>query len=95
MSTRHSTGLPQLDEMLGGGLIPGTMTVVMGATGIGKTQFGLSYAHAGKDQEGEPGILFDMTSRGMPRIRMSMRSDYSIGIFGLLRIQISGGSHSM
>ncbi|QDU81688.1 circadian clock protein KaiC [Polystyrenella longa] len=61
---RHSTGLSQLDEMLGGGLIPGTMTVVMGSTGIGKTQLGLQFAHAGKEQEGETGILFDMTSRG-------------------------------
>ncbi|MDB4614798.1 recombinase RecA [bacterium] len=62
--TRQQTGIPKLDEMLGGGLIPGTMTVVMGATGIGKTQLGLSYAHQGTQQEGEAGILFDMTTRG-------------------------------
>lgn len=61
---RHSTGLPELDRLLGGGLIPGTMTVVLGATGIGKTQLGLQFAHAGKQQEGETGILFDLTSRG-------------------------------
>ena len=50
--------------MLGGGLLPGTLTVVMGATGIGKSQLGLSFAHQGNQDEGEPGILFDMTSRG-------------------------------
>lgn len=50
--------------MLGGGLLPGTLTVVMGATGIGKTQLGLQFAHQGKQQEGQTGILFDMTSRG-------------------------------
>jgi len=61
---RHTTGLPQLDQMLGGGLIPGAMTVVLGATGIGKTQLGLQFAYAGKQQEGETGILFDLTSRG-------------------------------
>ena len=61
---RVSTGIPKLDQMLGGGLIPGTMTVVMGATGIGKTQLGLQFADAGRLQEGERGILFDMTSRG-------------------------------
>ena len=33
---RQSTGIASLDELLGGGLIPGTLTVVMGATGIGK-----------------------------------------------------------
>ena len=63
-SDRFSTGIPALDELLGGGLIPGTLTVVMGATGIGKTQLGLQFANAGKQQEGERGILFDMTSRG-------------------------------
>jgi KaiC/GvpD/RAD55 family RecA-like ATPase len=61
---RLSTGLAALDELLGGGLLPGTMTVVLGATGIGKTQLGLQFAHAGRTQEGEAGILFDMTSRG-------------------------------
>ena len=63
-SDRFSTGIPALDQLLGGGLIPGTLTVVMGATGIGKTQLGLQFAHAGLQQEGERGILFDMTSRG-------------------------------
>lgn len=61
---RHSTGIPQLDEALGGGLIPGTLTVVMGATGIGKTQLGVRYADTGRQQEGERGIIFDLTTRG-------------------------------
>jgi len=62
--SRHRTGNVQLDELLGGGLIPGTLTVVMGASGIGKTQLGIGYAHEGRRQEGESGILFDLTSRG-------------------------------
>ncbi len=61
---RLSTGIAKLDQMLGGGLLPGTMTVVMGATGIGKSQLGLSFASAGSDQEGERGIIFDLTARG-------------------------------
>jgi hypothetical protein len=61
---RHSTGLARLDEMLGGGLLPGTLTVVVGATGIGKTQLGVQFADAGARQEGRRGILFDMSSRG-------------------------------
>jgi len=61
---RLQTGIPDLDEMLGGGLIPGTLTVVCGATGIGKTQLGLQWNYHGKQQEGEPGILFDLTTRG-------------------------------
>ena len=64
---RLSTGVPGLDEKLGGGLLPGTMTVLIGSTGIGKTQFGLQYAHAGLKQEGKRGILFDMAARIDPQ----------------------------
>ncbi|WP_077024003.1 RAD55 family ATPase [Fuerstiella marisgermanici] len=63
-ANRQSTGIPKLDEALGGGLIPGTLTVVMGATGIGKTQLGVSYAQAGEQQEGQTGVIFDLTTRG-------------------------------
>ncbi len=62
--TRLSTGIERLDQMLGGGLLPGTLTVVMGATGIGKSQLGLSFAARGLDQEGQRGIVFDLTARG-------------------------------
>lgn len=61
---RLSTGIDGLDELLGGGLLPGTLTVVLGATGIGKTQLGLHFAHAGLRQEGRPGVVFDMSARG-------------------------------
>lgn len=61
---RQQTGIPQLDEMLSGGLLPGKLTVVLGATGVGKTQLGLQYAEAGLRQEGQAGILFDMATRG-------------------------------
>lgn len=64
MTDRIQTGVPQLDSMLGGGLLPGTLTVVMGATGIGKTQLGLAFANHGMTQEGERGIFFDLTARG-------------------------------
>ncbi len=64
MSERFTTGLPWLDELLGGGLLPGTLTVALGATGIGKTQLGLAFANAGRAQEGEAGLLFDLTTRG-------------------------------
>src|SRR5207248_5274451 len=53
-----------LDALLGGGLLPGTLTVVVGATGIGKTQLGLQFADAGGNQEGQRGVVFDCSSRG-------------------------------
>lgn len=61
---RLSTGVEGLDSLLGGGLVPGTLCVVLGATGIGKTQLGIQFAHAGRQQEGRRGIIFDMACRG-------------------------------
>jgi KaiC/GvpD/RAD55 family RecA-like ATPase len=61
---RQSTGITALDAMLGGGLFPGTLTVVVGATGIGKTQLGLQFAHGGESQEGRRGVIFDCAARG-------------------------------
>lgn len=62
--SRFSTGIDKLDDLLGGGLLPGTLTVLVGATGIGKTQLGLQFAEAGKRQEGRSGIVFDVSARG-------------------------------
>lgn len=66
-SVRYSTGVPGLDEQLGGGLIPGTLTAVVGASGIGKTQLGLQFANAGQTAEGRRGVLFDMSARIDPQ----------------------------
>jgi len=63
-ASRQSTGVPGLDDLLGGGLIPGTVTVIVGATGIGKTQLGLQFANAGAAQEHHRGVIFDCSSRG-------------------------------
>jgi KaiC/GvpD/RAD55 family RecA-like ATPase len=65
MSThRQPFGIELLDRNLGGGLLPGTLTVVAGATGVGKTQLGLQWAAAGSTAEGRRGVLCDLTSRG-------------------------------
>jgi KaiC/GvpD/RAD55 family RecA-like ATPase len=63
-SARQSCGVPEIDSLLGGGLLPGTLTVLVGATGIGKTQLGLQYAHAGLAQEGSRGVILDACARG-------------------------------
>jgi len=77
-SQRLSTGVSGLDERLGGGLVPGTMTVIVGATGIGKTQLGLHFANAGVAQEGRRGVIFDMASRGDAQ----SHGDYARRMFG-------------
>ena len=61
---RITTGVPRLDQALGGGLLPGTLTVVVGATGIGKTQLGVHLSHQGCVTEGRSGVIVDIASRG-------------------------------
>ena len=76
--TRVSTGVAVLDRALGGGLLPGTLTVAVGATGIGKSQLGLHFAHAGVAQEGHRGVLFDLSVRGDPQ----SQPEYAQRMFG-------------
>jgi RecA/RadA recombinase len=64
VASRVSTGLSRLDDMLGGGLLPGTLTVVYGATGIGKTHLGLTFADHGHTADGARGVVLDMNGRG-------------------------------
>ena len=61
---RLLTGVPGLDELLGGGLLPGALTVVLGATGIGNTQLGVQFAATGMSQEGRRGAILDLSARG-------------------------------
>ncbi len=78
MASRVSTGLPKLDGMLGGGLLPGTLTVVYGATGIGKTHLGLTFAYHGLRADGAPGLVFDMNARGDSQ----RHAEYAERLFG-------------
>ena len=77
-TSRLSTGIDGLDRLLGGGLVPGTLTVLFGSTGIGKTQLGLQFARAGRAKEGRAGIVFDMSSRGDSQ----SHADYAQRLFG-------------
>ncbi|MCA9122772.1 MAG: recombinase RecA [Planctomycetaceae bacterium] len=88
-SKRQSTGVPGLDEMLGGGLLPGTLTVVVGSTGIGKTQLGLQYAHAGQSDESRRGVVFDVAARGDSQ----NHAEYARRMFGWPLISVPSERH--
>lgn len=51
------TGVPGLDELVGGGLPTGTCTLLLGGPGTGKTTLGLQFIHAGVVKFGEPGLF--------------------------------------
>ncbi|MBA2405106.1 MAG: circadian clock protein KaiC [Bdellovibrionales bacterium] len=54
---RMAFGVKQLDDMLHGGLLSGSLTTMFGTPGTGKTSLGLSFLIAGA-KRGEQGIYF-------------------------------------
>ncbi len=66
---RISTGIPGLDEVLNGGLLPGRAYLTRGGAGTGKTITGLHFLIAGAAQ-GEP-VLFITLSEPEAQIRQN------------------------
>ena len=74
--TPMSSGLPELDELLGGGLAPGTTTLLLGPAGSGKTliasHFAVAAARAGEAaamflfDEGRGTLLAGTAAIGLP-----------------------------
>ncbi|MBC3487205.1 ATPase domain-containing protein [Pseudomonas kermanshahensis] len=54
--SRVSSGIPSLDEMLDGGLATGSVSLIMGPSGIGKTSLGLAFLGACTKEA--PGVHF-------------------------------------
>lgn len=57
MEKRVKTGIPGLDEMLGGGFLPRTANLVEGPPGTGKTTLGMQFIFNGIAQYHEPGLI--------------------------------------
>ena len=57
VQTRASSGLPQFDKLLGGGIERGTSTLMVGAPGTGKSSLAVQFALAAA-QRGEHAALF-------------------------------------
>jgi KaiC domain protein len=68
---RVKIGIPGLDQMMGGGLIPGSILAIVGTYGTGKTTFALQFLWEGLTH-GEPGIYISL-EEGEDRIYTYMR----------------------
>lgn len=60
--------LAELDQLLGGGLTAGTTTVVVGASGVGKTSLGLTWALAAAEPSGTS--LFLSFDEHLPEVQL-------------------------
>ena len=88
-TTRVTTGIPGLDEIVNGGYFLGSTTVVAGISGVGKSVMALQYLAEGA-RRGERGLMFSLDEH-VPQI---LRNAKSIGIDlqpwidqGILRLQ--------
>lgn len=57
--TRVTSGIEGLDERIGGGLLEGTISTIIGDSGVGKTTFALEFVIHGV-MNGEPGLYFSL-----------------------------------
>jgi circadian clock protein KaiC len=79
------TGIPGLDQITGGGLPRGRVTLVAGSAGSGKTLLGLNFLVAGARQYGEPAVLMTF-EESAAKVALNVRS---LG-FDLDELQRSG-----
>ena len=57
---RVKTGIPGLDELMGGGLPTGSCVLLSGKVGTGKSIFAIQYILKGITDYGEPGVLVSL-----------------------------------
>jgi circadian clock protein KaiC len=74
-TTRVSTGIPGLDEIVNGGYFLGSTTVVAGISGVGKSVMGLQYIAEGA-RRGERSLMLTLDEQ-VPQV---LRNAASIGI---------------
>ncbi|MCJ7635559.1 hypothetical protein MUP77_24615 [Candidatus Bathyarchaeota archaeon] len=74
---RVRTGIPGLDELIEGGLIPNSTVLLKGDCGTGKTIFGLQYLTYGA-LNGEPGVLLSVEENRKDILRESAKFGWDL-----------------
>jgi circadian clock protein KaiC len=78
---RVSSGVPELDTMIGGGLPLGSTTLTMGPSGVGKTTLGLAFLS--RSTPDEPGLHFGFYEQ--PALLAQKAFSVGIDLFGLVQ----------
>jgi circadian clock protein KaiC len=79
---RVEVGIPGFDDLVHGGLSAGRSTLLAGATGTGKTVFGLQFLYEGA-LRGEPGVLVTFAER--PEDLIANVESFGWDLAGLVR----------
>src|SRR5579871_6023269 len=69
----QSTGIPRLDEVLDGGIARGSMVIVVGPPGSGKTTLANQLAFAAA-REGRRSVIFTALSESSDKLALHLRS---------------------
>jgi len=80
-SNQLSTGIPEFDSMLDGGIEQGTVNLFTGPTGVGKTTTGLQFVKTGASQ-GNNSIVY--TFEETPRTLIARSNDLNIPVEKML-----------
>ena len=90
LSDRVSTGIEKFDSQLGGGFLRGSLILLSGNAGTGKTILSTQFLHNGATKHGEKGIYVSFAEnradycRNMLGLGMDMQSLEEKGLFKFL-----------
>ncbi len=57
---RIKSGIPGFDKIIGGGLVPGSLNLLSGGTGTGKSLLSMQFLYNGAKQQGEKGLYISL-----------------------------------
>jgi DNA repair protein RadA/Sms len=79
-AVRRRTGLPEFDRVLGGGIVPGSLILIGGDPGVGKSTLALAVAHrmAGREDGDRRGAGRDDAASGEARTVLYVSGEESV-----------------
>lgn len=91
-SPRVSTGVPELDTILGGGLVANRSYLLEGTPGSGKTTIAMQFLLAGA-QGGEPGLYITLSETAAELNEVARSHGWSLGGIELFELVSEDGLH--
>ena len=97
---RVKTGIPGLDELVGGGIPKGSNVLVCGGAGTGKTILATQYLYNGAVQYGEPGLFVTLEGNvrdiawNMENFQWDIKSLQDKNLLTIYRLNLEGARNN-